>query len=101
MDTNSILEKHKATKLPSFPHDDDFADWFEELIELDGYYYGLATSILGGDIKPYDVHLFQDLSHRLISFKNIEEDEDIYIECEEYFNSLESIVKLIQAQSPI
>ena len=101
MDTKSILEKHKETKLPSFPNDDDFAEWVEELIDMDGYYYGLATSILGGDIKPYDVQLFQDLKHRLYNFKNLDDDEDIYIECEKYLNSLETIVKLIQEKSPI
>lgn len=88
-------------KLPSFPNDDEFAEWVAELIELDGYYYGLASSILSGGRKHYDAHLLQDLKQRLLGFKNLEDDNSIYKECEKYLNSLEGLVKLIQAKSPI
>ncbi len=98
MDTKNILEKHKKAKFPSFPDDDDFAVWVEELIELDGYYYGLALSLINGEKKRYDITAFFDLKKRLSNFKTLEDDQNIYQACEQYLDSLEKIVNLIQEQ---
>lgn len=101
MNTKEILKKHKEVKFPSFPDNDDFANWVEELTDLDGYYYGLAASILEGEKKPYDANLIQEMKQRLFKFRNLDDDKEVYRECEEYLNSLETIVKLLEEQRPI
>lgn len=95
MNAKEILEKHRGVKFPSFPDNDDFAEWVEELTDLDGYYYGLATSLLAGEKKTYSVNLFQEMRQRLYEFRNLEDDKEVYQECEDYLNSLEIIIKLI------
>jgi hypothetical protein len=99
MNAKEILEKHRSAKFPSFPDNDDFANWVEELTDLDGYYYGLATSLLAGEKKHYNVNLFQEMKQRLYKFRNLEADKEVYQECEKYLSSLENIVKLIHNKS--
>jgi hypothetical protein len=99
MNEKNIIENHRKAKFPSFPSDDSFAEWVEELIELDAYYYGLALSCLSGELKLYDGSLFQDSKQKLLMFKNLERDKSIYRECEEYLESLSNIVDLIKAKA--
>lgn len=99
MNAKEILEKHRSAKFPSFPYNDDFANWVEELTDLDGYYYGLVTSLLAGEKKPYNLNLFQEMRQRLYKFRNLEDDKEVYQECEEYLKSLEAIVKLIEIKN--
>lgn len=100
MNVTEILEKHRSAKFPSFPENDDFADWVEELTDLDGYYYGLATSLLAGEKKRYNVNLFKEIKQKLYKFRYLEDDKEVYRECEEYLSSLENIVKIIQRKNP-
>ncbi len=82
--------------LPSFPNDEDFAERIEELIELDGYYYGLALSFVNGERKKCDIDAFLSLKERLLKYKNLENDSNTYNEAELYIYSLEKIVNLLK-----
>lgn len=96
MNKKEILEKHKNIKFPSFPNDDNFANWIEELMELDGYYYGLVVSILEGEKRKCDDTLFNQIKQRLYEFKDLEDDSEIYRQSEAYIASLEMLIGLVK-----
>ena len=78
MNVKEILKKHRSAKFPSFPENDEFANWVEELTDLDGYYFGLATALLVEAKKSYNVNLFQEMKQKLYEFRNLQDDKGVY-----------------------
>lgn len=50
-------------------------------------------------MNTYNLNLFQEMRQRLYKFRNLEDDKEVYQECEEYLKSLEAIVKLIEIKN--
>ncbi len=88
------LKLHAKLEFPDFPKNDDFADWVAELAETDGYYVGLAQSELA-NCKGINIEFshMTNLKHTLCQFSSIEEDKEIYFQCQTYLRSMEEFVE--------
>lgn len=95
MDIKKILAEHVERKLPSFPVDDEFSEWVEELIETDAYYFGLASSYINGEIKPYKCEYFSDLKSKFERIQPIKSDIEIYESSSAYLESLSKIIAFL------
>ena len=87
-----LIAEHKKLKLPGFPEDDSFAEWVEELIESDGYYIGLAISLVNKEKISVDYEHIERLRKDLPKFNVLSEEREIFDECTEYIESLGRIV---------
>ena len=88
------LQMHNRLQFPNFPEDDDFADWVAELAETDGYYVGLAQSLLANcNIDKIDFSHVGKLRSSVAQFSSIEQDYEIYRQCLDYLQSIEECVK--------
>ena len=96
MDIQDLLGKHAAMELPPFPVDDLFSEWMEELIEVDAYYFGLASSSASGYLQPVNTSYFDDLKTQLLQIVPSEEDKEIYALSVTYIKSLEDVVDYLK-----
>ncbi len=95
MELEQLFLKHKGLEFPEFPEDDGFAEWVEELIEIDGYYVGIISSSIGS-IKPnLDSSEIDRLTASLANFAAIEEDAEVFRKCELYLKSLRNLVEKV------
>lgn len=97
---DDAIEAHKKLGFPDFPEDDEFSDWMGELAELDGYYFGLATSNIGASVpgKISKDKLFEH-ADRLAQFSSLEgDDHDVFDAAEAYIRSLSKMVDLANAK---
>ena len=97
MDRNELAaawESLKALPFPSSPQDHDLGDWLMDLLEVDGFYAGIAQSLVGGGRSPVMprpdelVELAESLEHQRVA---LPEDEDILRQCHSYFAALERL----------
>ncbi len=94
MDLKDLYNKHKELELPEFPENDEFAEWVEELIEMDAYYVGLISSRLSGSREEIDESHFIKMNENLKQYTSIKADKDIYDQCIKYMKSLYSLIEL-------
>lgn len=97
MDRKLVESAFDDLRLLAFPHppeDPDLADWILELLELDGFYAGLATSVLGGSSR-----VAMPRRDELDSLRTwlgelrvaTDEDESILEHCRRYLHVLERL----------
>jgi hypothetical protein len=87
-----LINEHKELRIPEFPEDDSFAEWVEELIETDGYYIGLATSLVNKERVSINYEHLEKLKQNLIEFNTLSEEKGIIKQCTKYLKSLEEII---------
>src|SRR5690606_10656146 len=92
MDLKEILDHHQRLPIPDFPANSYFAEWVEDLFELDGYYYGVAVSRLNGDRLNCNPEPFLNLKKTFEEFRYSPGDERVFTSCKRYLDSLERIV---------
>lgn len=93
------LEDLKASSFPPSPEDPDLGDWIMELLEIDGHYAGLATTVDGsGRATPPTAHELDDLrdwlGHVRVATPG---DEEILAQCRSYFGALERLHAALRA----
>lgn len=93
MEIDQLYNEHKALGIPDFPENDDFAEWVEELIEVDGYYAGIIASSVGGRKPKIDRSELDKLMKSFRSFVSLKRDAEIYDECEKYLKSLKELIE--------
>jgi hypothetical protein len=90
----SALDDLRSHVFPSPPEDPDLADWIMELLELDGFYAGIATSVVTGSSPPA-LPKRDELDSLRAWLKELraatEEDESILEHCRRYFQVLERL----------
>lgn len=96
MDLKNLYSKHKVLGLPEFPENDEFAEWVEELIEMDAYYAGLISSQINGSMDILDENHYSRMNDRLKKYASIEEDKEVYNQCLEYMKSLGHLIKAVK-----
>ena len=91
MTVEQLIKKHTALKFPSFPVNDEFADWMSDLAEYDGYIIGLVSS------SHITIQEFTDLEAFLrrltLSKKPLLEDELVLEEVRDYCHSLLNVAR--------
>lgn len=94
----TLISKHQKLEFPEFPKDDGFADWVSELSEIDGYYIGIAVSLVNGEkTLVIDKTHIEKLENALQKFSDVNgEDFQIYQKCLLYIESLKRIVSLLE-----
>lgn len=93
MKLEQLFLNHKELEFPEFPEDDNFAEWVEELIEIDGYYAGIISSSIGSSKPNVDSSEIDRLTVSLANFASIEEDAEVFRKCELYLKSLKNLVE--------
>jgi len=80
---------------PSPPDDDDLDDVYSELIELDGYYAGIANAAISGKKSEYDqgVSIFS-LQDSLNSSRVLSNDKTSIFKLRTYVKELCELVRL-------
>ena len=89
------LAEHEDMLFPEFPDDEAFADWVEELFEIDDYYFGLLSSIAQGQEEAIDKNLFNGLKDNLEQFADIKSEQKIYRDSVAYLDSLENLIDMV------
>lgn len=93
-----LLKTHQNLPFPTINNNEELADWITDLAEADGYYVGLAVSLIAGkSIKriPSSTHL-QQMRKRLEKLKESEHiDGKLFKQCLNYLLSLEKLAKAL------
>lgn len=105
MDKSELKDLYENFLLMPFPegkaHQDDWMDWIGELAEIDAFYAGSATTLLGD--KPLKNKHFPSLEKLFSELKKFERRPGIsrnhYKEGEQYLMALDKLAKGVQAYS--
>lgn len=97
VDLKERLAEHEDVVFPEFPEDAEFANWVDELFEVDDYYFGIISAMIEEDqLEPVDKTSFDRLKEQLFRFEDLEDDQRIYSDCQAYLDSLESLLDLLE-----
>ena len=95
MDTTQLqdlLDAHQDMEFPEFPDHEAFAEWVDELFEVDDYYVGLISSLLDGHLEDIDRTYLETLQSRFTEIVPDKADQKIHAHCVTYLLSLEHLV---------
>ena len=90
-EVRSAFKLLERLQFPPPPNDLELGDWIMDLLELDGFYAGVATSLLAGNAPSHrpEKHELEDLKTSLENLRVIgEEDILILAQCRNYFQAL-------------
>jgi hypothetical protein len=87
-----LLQKHTNMPFPAFPQNEEFEEWVEDLIEADGYYVGLVSSIANGAKQNINEEELIRLNSRLKKFDFNEIDKNLFSQYQVYIKSLNDLI---------
>jgi len=89
----NLYSEIKEKKFPDFPNNETLSNWIVDLILLDSYYAGYASSVIGGSkISQKDLFDLKEYYKRLETLSvQSNEDKKILEECKEYLTTLKEI----------
>lgn len=89
----SAWEALEPLPFPPHPQDDDLSNWLFDLLEADGFYAGVVSSVLSGASPSLPRE--NELSHLSLRLANLQVadpgDEKILEQCRTYFRAMERV----------
>lgn len=85
-------------QFPESPQDPDLGEWIMELLEIDGFYAGIATTVLGGGRSAFNPRPDEltELGERLDKLRvATPDDETILGQCRTYFAVLKRLHEVL------
>ena len=88
-----IYDKHLTISRPEWAQDEDLSAWQEDLIEIDAYYAGLVSNVIGRVEVKIEMETLKKLMNDFRSLNVTHpEDQTIYEQCKTQVESLFNLV---------